>query len=973
MTMDSNLQKQLVIDAAKEIKKLRSQLQRQRADKHQDIAICGMSCRFPGQANNPNQFYQNVLEGKDGITEVPLSRWDNKFYYDKDRQAKGKIYTKYGGFIDRMDCFDFESFNISRKEAKAMDPQQRILLESTYHAFESAGIEPKSLTNSDVGVFTAINTFDYAFRMTRVLGQEGINAYYGIGNAMASASGRLAYTFGLKGPTLSVDTACSSSLVALHLACQSLSRGECSMVVVGGVNLMLSPELTINFCRAGMLAEDGRCKAFDISAAGYIRGEGCGVVILKTLESAEKDDSPILAVVKGSAINQDGASSGFTVPNGKAQVELIEKALKDANISAADVDYVEAHGTGTELGDPIEVNALARTYGKVHSKKNPLTIGSVKSNIGHLEAAAGLAGVIKMVQSLRYKKFLPSIHFSTPNPKIDWCNESIRVAVKAENWNKTKRYAAVSSFGFTGTNAHVVLGSYEYADNKKDPKFDPWVDKPLYAFKRIRVWFDENNQVEETKEDQSIVAYNDSNLQAMERYYQELSDAVPLANQTDGGESIDYLRFAPFREPLEGFSWLKAFQNGEVSDTEMMSIKQAQDEMKRVLYRGLCFDNIDTIADIGCGYGSDLIELASNNPSLKLHGFNISSEQVKVAQERVKSKGLNNQVTFFNRNSAEENWGQHYHLILSYQVIHHILNKVSIFRKISDHLDEGGLFVCAEILSNHSEAIHHDDSTAFFETKDFWAKELAANNLEIREAIETGREISNYLYDPHFYENLEKVKSSVSSESVHHLEGPQLLGELLRKNIAIYVLFRIQKTSFLSKEEILKTNIDLLSHRTPYQDAVYQQNGKNVSSKVSLSPEPSVITFSTADISTKEDVQEFLIELMKIVAEMEPEEIRFDEPISGFGIDSIMALEMKQSLEQSFSIKVPMTSFLEDKTLADLADSLFKDIDGKDVSITEKNNGKSEELCPVELAGKLDSMSDDEVETLYEKLFGNKR
>jgi acyl transferase domain-containing protein/acyl-CoA synthetase (AMP-forming)/AMP-acid ligase II/pimeloyl-ACP methyl ester carboxylesterase/acyl carrier protein len=425
------------------------------ANTQQDIAIIGIGCRFPG-ANNSREFWQLLRDGKDAISNSG-DRWGE---------------SAYGGFIDNVDQFDPQFFGITPREAQSIDPQQRLLLEVSWAALEDAAIANNDLAGSNTGVFIGMSSSDYS--QLRFHYGVDIDAYAGTGNAHSIAANRLSYLLDLKGPSLAVDTACSSSLVAIHLASQSLKTGECDRAIAGGVNLMLSPELTQTFELAGMMAEDGRCKTFDADADGYVRGEGCGVVILKRLADARQDGDRILAVIKGSAINQDGKSNGLTAPNGLAQQAVIRQALANANLSSADLSYIETHGTGTSLGDPIEVNSLKAVRGE---QKGVCYLGSLKTNIGHLEAAAGIAGLIKTVLCIQHQTIPPNLHFKQLNPLIDLAETEIIIPQKLQPWDLEPRYAGVSSFGFGGTNAHVVVGTAETVrteDEESVKQERPW-------------------------------------------------------------------------------------------------------------------------------------------------------------------------------------------------------------------------------------------------------------------------------------------------------------------------------------------------------------------------------------------------------------------------------------------------------------------------------------------------------------------
>ncbi|WP_088240285.1 type I polyketide synthase, partial [Calothrix rhizosoleniae] len=427
---------------------------------HEPIAIIGMGCSFPGGANTPEKFWELLHDCRSSHSEIPPQRWDINSYYHPDRETPGKMVTRYGHFIEGVDQFDPGFFGISPREATAMDPQHRLLLEVSWQALERAGQKVERLSSEPIGVFVGNDGHDYEQLIQEHLKQQPnspLATYTGTGNSISGAAGRLAYTFGFTGPTVTIDTACSSSLVAIHQACNSIRLGECQMAIAGGVKLHLTPQSYIFTSRAGMISPDGLCKTFDISADGYGRGEGCGMVVLKPLSQAQADGDSILALIRGSAVNQDGPSSGLTVPNGQSQQKLILQALKQARVEPADISYLEAHGTGTSLGDPIEVNAAAAVLGQERPSSEPLWIGTVKTNIGHLESAAGVSGLIKVVLSLQHQQIPANLHLQQPNPKIDW-QPWLQVPQALTPWAVSKgRFAGVSSFGFTGTNAHVVL------------------------------------------------------------------------------------------------------------------------------------------------------------------------------------------------------------------------------------------------------------------------------------------------------------------------------------------------------------------------------------------------------------------------------------------------------------------------------------------------------------------------------------
>ena len=422
------------------------------------IAIIGIGCRFP-QAHDPEAFWHLLREGKDAITEVPPDRWDVDALYDPEPGTPGKMNTRWGGFLEGVDRFEPGFFGISPREAERMDPQQRLFMEVGWEALENAGIAPHQLSGSQTGVFVSIASINYdRFLFKGVNDLSLLSAYDGTGTTFSLAANRLSYFLNLRGPSLAIETACSSSLVSVHLACQSLRSKESNLCLVGGVNLVLSPELNVIFSQARMMAADGRCKTFDAQADGYVRGEGCGIVVLKLLSDAQRDGDRIQAIIRGSAVNQDGQSNGITAPNGPSQQTVIRQALKNAEVEPAQISYVEAHGTGTALGDPIEVKSLKTVLMKDREPNQPCYLGSVKTNIGHLEAAAGVAGLIKVVLSLQHQEIPPNLHFQQLNPYISLKKTTFSIPTERQSWNYSgSRLAGVSAFGFGGTNCHVIV------------------------------------------------------------------------------------------------------------------------------------------------------------------------------------------------------------------------------------------------------------------------------------------------------------------------------------------------------------------------------------------------------------------------------------------------------------------------------------------------------------------------------------
>ena len=446
------------------------------------IAIIGIGCRFPGALNNAGDFWNFLLEGGDAVVEIPPDRWNISRFYDPLPGLPGKSMARHGGFIEGIDLFDPQFFGISPREAPYIDPQQRLLLETAGEAIEDAGVVLDRAHGTDIGVFAGISHTDYLNIQGGASDRAGISQHSPTGNAHSIAANRISYCLNLTGPSIAMDTACSSALTAVHVACEHLRKGRCGMALAGGVTVMITPEGFIGFSQASMLSPDGRCRAFDADANGFVRGEGAGMVLLKPLDRALADGDPIHAVIRGTAVNQDGHTNGIMLPGEEAQARLVLEACADAGVAPGDVGYVEAHGTGTAVGDPIEAHALARALCADRPPDRPLLIGSVKSNLGHLETAAGIAGLIKAALVVSRGRIPASLHFEKPNPHIDFEAWRLRVPSGNEPFPETAgnvRVAGVNSFGFGGANAHVIVA---------EPPTPPEAEENAAAPAGTRTW-----------------------------------------------------------------------------------------------------------------------------------------------------------------------------------------------------------------------------------------------------------------------------------------------------------------------------------------------------------------------------------------------------------------------------------------------------------------------------------------------------
>lgn len=517
------------------------------------IAIVGIGCRFP-QAKNPESFWHLLRNGVDAIVPIPKERWDIDSFYDPNPQAPGKMNTRWGGFLEQVDYFDADFFGMSAEEAEHADPQQRIFLEVAWEALENAAIIPTSLAGSQTGVFIGLCTIDYHRLLYKNFSQIG--QYSGTGTTPCIVANRLSYFLDLHGPSMVVDTACSSSLVTVHLACQSLRNKESNLCLAGGVNLILSPDSTISSSQTGLLSPSGRCKTFDANADGYIRSEGCGVVVLKRLSDAIADGNNIMALIRGSAVNQDGLSNSLTAPNGLAQQAVIRQALANAKVQPAEISYVDAHAVGTSIGDAIEFKALKTVLMEGRPLHQPCVIGSVKTNIGHLEAAAGISALIKVVLALQHEEIPPHLHLVQLNPYICLQNTAFSIPSELQKWpsgNNKSRLAAVSAFGFGGTNAHVIL---EEAPVLVSAPVQKHVERPLHLI--------------------TLSAKSDSALRELARNYEAFLAShpeIPLADvcftANTGRSHFDYRLCIVTQSVIQLCQQLNAFIAGRHNSDEI--------------------------------------------------------------------------------------------------------------------------------------------------------------------------------------------------------------------------------------------------------------------------------------------------------------------------------------------------------------------------------------------------------------------
>ncbi|NJK63906.1 MAG: SDR family NAD(P)-dependent oxidoreductase [Synechococcaceae cyanobacterium SM2_3_1] len=986
------------------------------------IAIVGMACRFP-QAENYHQFWQNLEQGVNSITEIPSDRWSISRFYSRDPETPNTTVSKWGGFIEGIDRFDANFFGISPREATRMDPQQRLMLELSWACLEDAGYTPYDPKGQDIGVFVGVCNYDYEQLLLER--EPHIGGHTLTGNQASILPNRISYLFNFHGPSFSVDTACSSSLIALHQAIGSLRSGECEMALVGGVNIYSMPTRFISLSKLGMLSPTGQCRTFDAGADGYVRGEGAGVVLLKPLQRALEDGDQILALIRGSAVNHGGKTRTLTSPNAYSQSQVIRAAYTQAGISPGTVTYIETHGTGTPLGDPIEINGLKRAFSQLfqqYGEELPpeafCGLGAVKTNIGHTESAAGIAGLIKVILAMRHKKLPKLANFESLNPRIKLEDGPFYLVTETQDWPQRQkekgemipRRAGISSFGFGGVNAHVVLEEAPAVEDRERDVTQPhhvltlsakteealqeWVRRtrgyltehpevnlgdlcftvntgrgqfehrlavvassiqelsqklesvesrqfretpevaigqqtgpqanillewrkqsisqdhgewlpslqqehldwqqiltnlaqlyvrgnnidwqqfykeqsyckisglPAYPFQHQRFWIEPSSPIDltpvpPTTKTEIVTLLNQKDTQSLMKLLEEKKQFTPeqrqlamevlnlLATQQqvqlqsndlnviesyyDSLTQIDlfsegFLNFFPFPNIVSGFSFVLVATSPESYPTFINLVNIAHREMRDVLFHLVDFYSCQRILDFGCGYGTDLISFAQRYSHLQLDGYTLSQQQLNISLHKATGLSILDRIHISRKDSAHDPFPNHYDLVFGCEVACHIRDKESLFANISSHLNQHGMLVLADFISQTGFSIDHEVTSSYLISTQDWVKLFSNNHLRVIKAINMSQEVANSLYDPDFESHLERTGTINRNINIRKaFESYDKQRNLLTKGLLNYVLLTLRKESESTVKELEGVNLQVLSNMEPYRHYCLRQ------------------------------------------------------------------------------------------------------------------------------------------------------
>jgi natural product biosynthesis luciferase-like monooxygenase protein len=805
---------------------------------NEPIAIVGMSGRFPG-APDIETFWDNLREGRESLSAPPSGRG-------------GPDLPPRGGYLDDLDGFDHDLFGIAPAEAAAMDPHQRIFLEQVWAAVENAGYRLGDLKGSATGVFAAV--YSTSYESTLRAKAEALDGLAVAGAVLSMVPNRTSFLFDWTGPSEAVNTACSSGLVAVHRAAAALRTGECRMAVAGGVSLLLAPEETAALVRLGVLSRSGICRAFGRDAEGQVRGEGAGVLIMKRLADAERDGDFVYAVIRGSAVNHSGArGNSLTMPNPRLQAACMADAVTRSGVSVRNLGYIEAHGAGTAIGDLAELSAFTQAFDALGAAPaDKCLVGSVKSNIGSLDAAGGIAGLIKAVLALHHRTIPATLNRQDDPDGFDPLGP-LRFADRTQSWDPPAdghRAASVHAYGLGGTNAHVVLEEYRVRPHMSPPSGPVTVtvsassDAGLRALlDRLATWVDNISGTVTLADIAYTLALRDSGPCRWSAIASDLNDLrstlrrgpvkgttdvkagappmtgrrVPLpgtpferastgvvgsfydsVTRAEDRDGEIYLTLAPFPDIVPGFSWTRTFQNPDRNPGHWAMLQAAQRQMREVLFSGIDFATVRTMLDFGCGVGSDLVALARAHPHLTGTGYTISARQAGIALSRVRAAGLDGRLSIHHRDSAKDAFPGQFDLIFGLEVAHHIADKTALFGNIASHLATDGTLLLADCAANTVAPINLPAVGSFTSPKQDYADLLARQGLEITECVDLSQEVANFLHDPELDAMLAE-EASAGGSGVQLVAAVQRswdgFGQALRSGLLSYLLITARKRS----------------------------------------------------------------------------------------------------------------------------------------------------------------------------------
>lgn len=997
---------------------------------NQPVAIIGISGRYPG-SKNIEEYWDNLKNGKVFISEIPDDRWDWKEYYLSNRgkaAATNKSYSKWGAFLDDIELFDPLFFNISPKDASNIDPQERIFLEECWKAMEDAGYSPSALSHElscRTGVFGGIT-------------KQGVPS-----TSFSSLVNRVSYMLNLQGPSIPVDSMCASSLTAIHMACEYIRSGKGDMAIAGGVNLYLTPETYTILSRSQTISDTSTCAAFGSEGNGFVPGEGVGVAILKSLDKAIEDQDFIYAVIRGTAINHGGKTTGYSMPDPNREASVIIEALHECNIDPKDIGYIESAANGSLMGDAIEMEALSKVFSNKRKTTGAYRIGSVKPNIGHCEAASGIAQLTKVILSLKHKTLVPTLVSENVNDNINFQKLPFGLNKELTKWEsldierkKIPRRTGITSIGAGGLNCHIIVEEFQRSTTADQPSQEGqpivfilsarntkrlqdyaknWIvwlmknqnidlHKIAYTLQtgreemparlavvvknqqeltdRLQFWVENSDNpdfsyfniskkshsssenissiIKSENLDKLAQLWVEGNAIHWSELYEKQLDKVPglpsypferrncsqnrINNEKQSEKNMavefytfgasnrssvfaeEYLTFCPFEQRIPGFSMTSFYLNPEQNPDILKLVRSKQIEMRQVLFCKEDFNRIEKFLDIGCGHGTDVIQIANLYPHIKTHGFTITKAQATLGNKRITEMNLTDRAKIFNKDSSKDSFPDNYDLIAGIEVTFHIRNKEGLFGNIASSLTNNGILLLMDYTSNLRGAIVDPNVEINISTNDEWIDILSKYNLKILEIIDVSPQIANFLYDP----DIDKYMKDLPEVAQNTFRNYANQNISLEKGWISYCLFRIEKNNLLSKDELIHHNTHKIANKKPYTEALKEMlhqgeipypkslTGSDKSSELQNqmeTMEPSM---------EKSEVKKTLIDIFQKILGLTTKEIDELDSFKESGISSINAVELLESINSTFDLNLPTSVIFESNSLNELTKFVFE-------------------------------------------------